>query len=49
MKMETGARGLRSVIETVMLDIQFSAKPGHRYVIDRDVVNGKKRAKETRI
>lgn len=49
MKMETGARGLRSVMETVMLDIQFAAKPGHRYVIDKDVVNGRKRPKETRL
>jgi ATP-dependent Clp protease ATP-binding subunit ClpX len=49
MKMETGARGLRSVIEAVMLDIQFVAKPGHRYVIDKDVVHGKSRPKETRI
>ena len=49
MKMETGARGLRSVIEAVMLDVQFAAKPGHRYVIDKDVVNGKKRAKGVKL
>jgi ATP-dependent Clp protease ATP-binding subunit ClpX len=46
MTMGTGARGLRSVIETIMLDIQFFAKRGKRYVIDEDVVNGVKKPKE---
>lgn len=49
LKMETGARGLRSVVEAIMLDIQFAAKRGKRYVVDKDVVNGKRRPKETQI
>jgi ATP-dependent Clp protease ATP-binding subunit ClpX len=43
---ETGARGLRSIIETVMLDIMFDLPEqprGSRYVITDDVVNGKQR------
>lgn len=43
MKLETGARGLRSIIEAIMLDIQFDAMPRRKYVIDKDVVAGKKR------
>jgi ATP-dependent Clp protease ATP-binding subunit ClpX len=42
---ETGARGLRSIIEHVMLDIMFDLPEqprGSRYVITDDVVNGKK-------
>lgn len=46
MKMQVGARGLRSVVETVMLDIQYSAKPGHQYLVNKDVVIGTKRPKE---
>lgn len=49
MKMGTGARGLRSVVETIMLDIQFSAKRGRRYIIDEDVVNGVRKPKEVQI
>ena len=40
---ETGARGLRSIIEEVMLDIMFDLpEQGHgsRYVITKDVVEG---------
>ena len=48
-RMGIGARGLRSVVETVMLDIQFSATPGYRYVVDQDVVAGKKQAKGRKI
>ena len=42
---ETGARGLRSIIEEVMLDIMFDLPergPGNRYVITKDVVEGRK-------
>ena len=42
---ETGARGLRSIIEQVMLDIMFDLPEqprGSRYVINDDVVHGKK-------
>jgi ATP-dependent Clp protease ATP-binding subunit ClpX len=42
---ETGARGLRSIIERVMLDIMFDLPEqprGSRYVITDDVVHGKK-------
>jgi ATP-dependent Clp protease ATP-binding subunit ClpX len=42
---ETGARGLRSIIELVMLDIMFDLPEqprGSRYVITDDVVHGKK-------
>ena len=42
LKLGVGARGLRSVVETVMLDVQFGAKVGHRYVIDSAVVAGRK-------
>jgi ATP-dependent Clp protease ATP-binding subunit ClpX len=41
---ETGARGLRSIIEKVMLDIMFDLPEqprGSRYVINEDVVHGK--------
>jgi ATP-dependent Clp protease ATP-binding subunit ClpX len=41
---ETGARGLRSIIESVMLDIMFDLPEqprGSRYVINEDVVLGK--------
>ena len=46
---DIGARGLRSIVETVMLDIQYSAKSGYRYVIDREVVAGSKQAEATKI
>jgi ATP-dependent Clp protease ATP-binding subunit ClpX len=42
---ETGARGLRSIIEEVMLDIMFSLPDegqGSRYMITKDVVEGRK-------
>jgi ATP-dependent Clp protease ATP-binding subunit ClpX len=42
---ETGARGLRSIIEHVMLDIMFDLPEqprGSRYVINDDIVHGKK-------
>jgi ATP-dependent Clp protease ATP-binding subunit ClpX len=41
---ETGARGLRSIIENVMLDIMFDLPEqprGSRYVISEDIVQGK--------
>jgi ATP-dependent Clp protease ATP-binding subunit ClpX len=42
---ETGARGLRSIIEEVMLDIMFDLPEqgqGSRYMITKDVVEGRK-------
>jgi ATP-dependent Clp protease ATP-binding subunit ClpX len=42
---ETGARGLRSIIEQVMLDIMYDLPEqgqGSRYVITSDVVEGRK-------
>ena len=42
---ETGARGLRSIIEQVMLDIMFDLPEqprGSRYVISDDIVHGEK-------
>jgi ATP-dependent Clp protease ATP-binding subunit ClpX len=42
---ETGARGLRSIVEQVMLDIMFDLPEqgaGNRYVITKDVVEGRK-------
>ena len=42
---ETGARGLRSIIEQVMLDIMFDLPEqprGSRYVITDEIVHGKK-------
>ncbi|HEX3998277.1 MAG TPA: ATP-dependent Clp protease ATP-binding subunit ClpX [Pirellulales bacterium] len=43
---DTGARGLRSIIEETMLDIMFHLPehPGAAYVIDEPVVAGKKAA-----
>ncbi len=43
---ETGARGLRSIIEEVMLDIMYDLpeNSGARYVITEDVVQGRDRA-----
>jgi ATP-dependent Clp protease ATP-binding subunit ClpX len=44
-KKGTGARGLRSIIESVMLDIMFELpdqQTGARYVVDDDIVEGKK-------
>ena len=41
---ETGARGLRSIIESVMLDIMFELPDqprGHRYLITDDIVEGR--------
>ncbi|MBN1500312.1 MAG: ATP-dependent Clp protease ATP-binding subunit ClpX [Spirochaetes bacterium] len=42
---ETGARGLRSVIERIMLDLMFdipSSTNVHKVIIDRNVVKGEK-------
>jgi len=44
MERETGARGLRSIVEDVMLDILFELPdqpPGARYHIDEEVVHGR--------
>jgi ATP-dependent Clp protease ATP-binding subunit ClpX len=41
---ETGARGLRSIIENVMLDIMFELPDqprGNRYVVTDDIVEGR--------
>ncbi|MGB9688381.1 ATP-dependent Clp protease ATP-binding subunit ClpX [Thermogutta sp.] len=41
----TGARGLRSIVESIMLDALFSLPdqpPGYRYIVDVDVVEGRK-------
>ena len=41
----TGARGLRSIVEHVMVDIMFELPDqakGTKYVIDGDVVQGRK-------
>jgi ATP-dependent Clp protease ATP-binding subunit ClpX len=43
---DTGARGLRSIIEEVMLDIMFELPDqgrGQRYVITEDIVHGRER------
>jgi ATP-dependent Clp protease ATP-binding subunit ClpX len=43
---DTGARGLRSIVEEVMLDIMFDLPEqpaGNRYVITADVVHGRQR------
>ncbi|MFB3103849.1 MAG: ATP-dependent Clp protease ATP-binding subunit ClpX, partial [Pseudomonadales bacterium] len=43
LKKNTGARGLRSVIEDVMLDIMFELPDratGHDYIIDEAIVEG---------
>ena len=43
---KTGARGLRSIMEEIMLDILFEMpdQPGGvRYVIDEDVVFGRRK------
>ena len=43
---ETGARGLRSIIEEVMLDIMYELPeqgPGRRYIVTGDVVAGRQR------
>jgi ATP-dependent Clp protease ATP-binding subunit ClpX len=42
---DTGARGLRSIIEDVMLDIMFDLPEqgaGNRYVISKEIVEGRK-------
>jgi ATP-dependent Clp protease ATP-binding subunit ClpX len=43
---ETGARGLRSIIEEIMLDIMYDLPEhqGARYIIDENVVLGRTRA-----
>ena len=41
---ETGARGLRSVVENIMIDIMFELpdqQPGSRYLITEDIVSGR--------
>jgi ATP-dependent Clp protease ATP-binding subunit ClpX len=43
---ETGARGLRSIIEQIMLDVMYELPDegrGHRYCIDEGVVQGRER------
>ena len=43
-KKDTGARGLRSIIESTMLDLMFDLpdqEPGGRYVITEDIVEGR--------
>ena len=43
---DTGARGLRSIVEEVMLDIMFELPdqpPGQKYVITEDVALGRQR------
>jgi ATP-dependent Clp protease ATP-binding subunit ClpX len=43
---ETGARGLRSIIEEVMLDVMYELPeqgPGKQYVVTEDVVSGRQR------
>lgn len=42
LKQQIGARGLRSVMETVMVDVNYHAQPGYRYTITSDVVAGRK-------
>ncbi len=46
MRKETGARGLRSVIEDVMFDILYELpdqKPGRQYVVTQEVARGEER------
>ena len=43
-KKDTGARGLRSIIESTMLDLMFDLpdqEPGGRYVMTEDIVEGR--------
>ena len=50
-KHETGARGLRSIIENVMLDIMFELPDqprGSHYVISDDIVEGRKKLFSTK-
>jgi ATP-dependent Clp protease ATP-binding subunit ClpX len=45
MQKDTGARGLRSIIEEVMLDIMFELpdqEPGGKYVVNEEIVLGNK-------
>ncbi len=48
MKRETGARGLKSVMEEFMIDVMFEAPSSNvsEIVIDRDFIEGKKRTEE---
>ncbi len=48
MKRETGARGLKSVMEEFMVDVMFEAPSSDvsEIVIDRDFIEGKKRTEE---
>jgi ATP-dependent Clp protease ATP-binding subunit ClpX len=42
---DTGARGLRSIVEEAMLDIMYELPergPGNRYTITKDVIDGKR-------
>ena len=42
----TGARGLRSIVEEIMLDIMYELPDqpkGSKYIIDEDIVNGRRR------
>jgi ATP-dependent Clp protease ATP-binding subunit ClpX len=49
MKLQTGARALRSVVEEVILDIQFSGKVGYRYIVDADAVTGRKQPRTQKV
>ncbi len=43
---DTGARGLRAIVESLMLDLVFELPdhpPGGRYVVTEDVVRGRKK------
>jgi ATP-dependent Clp protease ATP-binding subunit ClpX len=44
MDRDTGARGLRAIVENLMLDVMFDLpdqQPGAKYVVTEDVVNGR--------
>ena len=45
MEKDTGARGLRSIIEEVMLDVMFDLpeNQGARYVVTDEAVEGRQR------
>ncbi|MHB8956575.1 MAG: ATP-dependent Clp protease ATP-binding subunit ClpX [Pirellulaceae bacterium] len=49
LKLQTGARALRAVVEEVILDVQFNGKVGYRYTVDGDVVMGRKQPRAQKI
>jgi ATP-dependent Clp protease ATP-binding subunit ClpX len=49
MELGIGARGLRSVMEGVLLDVLYSGEPGCKYVIDEDVVTGRSKTRVRRM